>query len=329
MISFLTGLECKGVRNAEEKLYQFEDPAIGVYTITDDAKSQLGETPFSKEKVANVLGARKAKGINYPIYIEGDEDELADEDLLTLGIERAGKLVSEYPETSTDLLNGSLLNISYLLRHPADQFVANEHFPWKVYSYDRPSMVGMLDMLEAQEMIRNTGVAGAWPGGVYSTSSYGVTAKGWEKIDSLRNPAREMTKDAFVAMWFDNKTQLIFENGIDPALRECGLNVLRIDKKEHNNKICDEIVSSIRRCRVLIADFTGQRGGVYYEAGFAHGLGLPVIWICHKDDLRNLHFDTRQYNHIAYSSASELKKRLIARVRATIPNLSTPRGLSR
>ena len=39
----------------------------------------------------------------------------------------------------------------------------------------------------------------------------------------------------------------------------------------------------IRKSKFLIADFTGQRGGVYYEAGFAYGLGLPVIWTCRKD----------------------------------------------
>jgi nucleoside 2-deoxyribosyltransferase len=33
----------------------------------------------------------------------------------------------------------------------------------------------------------------------------------------------------------------------------------------------------------LVCDLTGYRGGVYFEAGFAYGLGLPVIYICRKD----------------------------------------------
>ncbi len=37
--------------------------------------------------------------------------------------------------------------------------------------------------------------------------------------------------------------------------------------------------------RFMIADFTGHRGGVYFEAGFAHGLGIPVIWTCREDQL--------------------------------------------
>ena len=42
------------------------------------------------------------------------------------------------------------------------------------------------------------------------------------------------------------------------------------------NKIDDEIVAEIRRSKFIIADFShgsdGARGGVYFEAGFAHGL---------------------------------------------------------
>jgi len=33
----------------------------------------------------------------------------------------------------------------------------------------------------------------------------------------------------------------------------------------------------------MICDLTGYRGGVYFEAGFAYGLGLEVIYTCRKD----------------------------------------------
>ena len=56
---------------------------------------------------------------------------------------------------------------------------------------------------------------------------------------------------------------------------------MRIDQKEHLNRIDDEIIAEIRRTRFLVADCTqgetGPRGGVYYEAGFAHGLKIPVV----------------------------------------------------
>jgi len=53
----------------------------------------------------------------------------------------------------------------------------------------------------------------------------------------------------------------------------------------HNEKICDKIVSEIRKSRLLVADFTDNRGGVYFEAGFAMGLSIPVIWMCRASDV--------------------------------------------
>ena len=37
----------------------------------------------------------------------------------------------------------------------------------------------------------------------------------------------------------------------------------------------------------MVCDLTGYRGGVYFEAGFASGLGLPVIYTCRKDWAKN------------------------------------------
>ena len=88
----------------------------------------------------------------------------------------------------------------------------------------------------------------------------------------------------------------------------------------HNNKIDDEIVAGIRRSKFLVADFTSHRGGVYFEAGLAIGLGLPVIWLCRKDELEKTHFDTRQYNFIVWETdqAVELSRALQNRIEATI-----------
>lgn len=130
------------------------------------------------------------------------------------------------------------------------------------------------------------------------------------------------SKQAFVAMWFDESMKGAYEEGIELAIREAGYEPLRIDRKEHINKIDDEIIAEIRRSRFLVADFTqgesGARGGVYYEAGFAHGLNIPVIFTCQEDAIGKVHFDTRQYNHITWKTPEELQTRLVQRISATI-----------
>ncbi len=90
--------------------------------------------------------------------------------------------------------------------------------------------------------------------------------------------------------------------------------------REHNGKIDDLIIAEIRKSGLLVADFTGQRGGVYFEAGFAMGLGIPVICTCRNDDVEKLHFDTRQYNHIVWTDAADLKEKLQLRIEASPPN---------
>ena len=68
----------------------------------------------------------------------------------------------------------------------------------------------------------------------------------------------------------------------------------------------------------MIADVTYQRNGVYFEGGFAMGLGRTVVWMCRANDLDNVHFDTRQYNHIVWDDHTDLRTKLSARLRATV-----------
>jgi nucleoside 2-deoxyribosyltransferase len=69
----------------------------------------------------------------------------------------------------------------------------------------------------------------------------------------------------------------------------------------------------------VIADVTFASTGVYFEAGYALGLGRPVIWTCRSDrKAQDMHFDTRQYNHILWETPAHLLDELYYRVVATI-----------
>jgi hypothetical protein len=144
-----------------------------------------------------------------------------------------------------------------------------------------------------------------------------VTVKGWEKLQS---PAGGFPGRCFVAMSFDPSLNEAYEHGIEAAImKDCGLpKPIRMDREQHNEKICDKIIADIRTCQFMVADFTKQRPGVYFEAGFAIGLGRRVIWMCRKGDFRRLHFDTRQYNHIKWSAPADLREQLSEKIRATI-----------
>jgi len=117
-------------------------------------------------------------------------------------------------------------------------------------------------------------------------------------------------------MWFNPDLVNIYEKGIVPALEANGYDPVRVDRIHFNDKIDDRIIAEIRKSGLLIADFTGHRGGVYFEAGFALGLGIDVIFTCRADDIEKAHFDTRQYNHITWTDTDDLYTQLNDRLAA-------------
>jgi hypothetical protein len=154
------------------------------------------------------------------------------------------------------------------------------------------------------------------PGGIQG-AFVKITAHGWEHLQSAETSESSI---GFVAMWFDDEMASVWEDAFFPAIYGAGYTPLRIDRKEHNNRIDDEIIATIRGSRFVVADFTGNRAGVYYEAGFAGGLGRPVIWSVRRDWLAKLHFDTRQFNHIVWETdkLGEFRAALGNRIGATL-----------
>jgi nucleoside 2-deoxyribosyltransferase len=144
-----------------------------------------------------------------------------------------------------------------------------------------------------------------------------LTLRGWNRAAELRKTGISSSR-AFVAMSFAKELDPAYDDAIAPALTDAGWTPVRLDRLEHNDRIDDRIVGEIKRSGMMVADFTGNRPGVYFEAGLAAGLGLPVIWTVRDTDLADVHFDTRQYNHIVWMDPSELRSRLHDRVLATV-----------
>jgi hypothetical protein len=145
---------------------------------------------------------------------------------------------------------------------------------------------------------------------------------GWMRFEELQR-MEVQSSQAFVAMWFNSATEEPYENGLYRAIHDSGYDPRRVDQKHHHlNKVDDEIIAEIRRSRFLVADFTCEqgkvRGGVYFEAGFAMGLNIPIVWTCKNTSMDDLHFDTRQYPHIVWKDSADLCTQLKARIGALI-----------
>ena len=152
-----------------------------------------------------------------------------------------------------------------------------------------------------------------------NVETYKIAPNGWAHIEDLRKKGAD-SQQGFVAMWFNDGMKPLYDNVISKAIEDAGYKPHRVDQRDHNGKIDDEIITQIRRSRFVVADFTGHRGGVYYEAGFAKGLGLEVIWTCRDDAKNDLHFDIRQYNCIFWEDGKpdEFQRQLANRIESVL-----------
>lgn len=176
-----------------------------------------------------------------------------------------------------------------------------------------------------------------------NTVECGTKFNVWVEIAGLKHynenlRQRKRLNQGFVAMWFNEEADLenykpnmteIYANAIKPAIEnENKFNAVRIDCVEYCNDINDEMIAQIRKSKFMVVDLTGYRGGVYYEAGFAEGLGLPVIYTCHKKwldgdsekNIEKVHFDVNHKNIIVWEEdkLEEFKTKLINRIEAVI-----------
>lgn len=145
------------------------------------------------------------------------------------------------------------------------------------------------------------------------------------KYDNVALPPIKKRNQIFVAMMFSTETDVVYETALKPVIQSLNYSTMRIDEKEYSGSIIGEISTEIADSIALVADLTGNRGGVYYEAGVARGLQLcnhpiKLIFICRKDFFgsEGVHFDVRGDNIILYEGENDLKQKLTARLKSVL-----------
>jgi hypothetical protein len=124
-----------------------------------------------------------------------------------------------------------------------------------------------------------------------------LTMAGWRRYEELTRSGG-VGAVAFLAMKFGDATldQLV-EDHLRAAVKKTGFTLRRLDDRPKAGLIDDRLRVEIRACRFLLADLIHANLGAYWEAGFAEGLGKPVVYLCKKsifvDPVRQPHFDTK------------------------------------
>jgi len=288
----------------------------GPYALLDRLKTLFPKImdPSIKFRISCILNERRLKGLGgIALSIKTDKEEK----IYTYPQVSVDDVLDEFPKKASDFLNRALLNLSRLHERPFEVIklnMAEIGDRLLLFTPDKPGCYAFLRELAWEGFIRFNEVAGGQQWDVFF-----LTIKFYQIVENLQKE-EVSNKRAFVAMWFDASMNDCYKDGIKKAIEQAGYVPVRVDLQDFNEKICDEIIAEIRRTKFVVADFSGMRSGVFFESGFAKGLGREVIFTVSKENADELkeHFDTRQYNHIVYDSPEDLRKKLYNRICATI-----------
>jgi hypothetical protein len=157
-----------------------------------------------------------------------------------------------------------------------------------------------------------------------------ITYKGMQYIEKYERENAVKPDQAFVAMWFSKTDPIpddVWENIIKPGCLDAGYKAERVSDRDYNDSVVDEIIALIKESAFSVVDYSGYRGGVYFEAGYAKGLGKEVISLCHdswfngnEKENKKVHFDVNHNNFIVWETGKETvaRNQLTNRIRATV-----------
>ena len=153
-----------------------------------------------------------------------------------------------------------------------------------------------------------------------------LSMKGWHYFETLKR-AQASSRVAFMAMPFGHDDlDKIYRECFQPAVSSTGFTLKRLDERQPAGLIDDRLRVEIRQSRFLLSDLTHKNPGAYWEAGYAEGLGRPVIYTCRRDvfdeEKQRPHFDTNHHLTVQWDPARmpEAMEKLKNTIRATLPD---------
>lgn len=188
----------------------------------------------------------------------------------------------------------------------------------------------MFDQLLQELIRRGTLIKGAQASiknprdvGVLSGHLFGLSLEGWERYEAEKR-GTFAGRYGFIAMKFgDPVLDPFVESTIKPAIRKAIAYELVDLRNVSRAGVIDNIMrAQIRDAAFVLVDLTHDNSGAYWEAGYAEGLGKPVIYICEqtKFDAAKTHFDTNHCTTVMWSVAEPqaFTEQLVATLRRSL-----------
>jgi len=125
---------------------------------------------------------------------------------------------------------------------------------------------------------------------------------------------------AFVVMQFTSDFNELYDEVIKPTVESFGIECVRADDFYTSGLILNDIAQSILESQLIIADITPDNPNVFYEVGFAHGMGKPVILLSEKNR-EKLPFDVSAFRTLFYDNSIGGKRKVEERLTKFITSI--------
>lgn len=205
---------------------------------------------------------------------------------------------------------------------PGARVTIEEYIHQFAVGCSKPSAIGALvDHLQDERLLQYKGHPSRYSG----TSMFDarLTVAGWIEFEDLAR-GKTSGRTAFMAMPF-NKSDLDEEwlPRLRVAVAATGFTLKRVDDEPKPGLIDIRMRVQIQQARFLIVELTHANLGAYWEAGYAEGLGKPVIYTCREGV--DAHFDVDHSLRIEWNpqKLDEALNRLKATIRNALPDALT------
>jgi len=168
-----------------------------------------------------------------------------------------------------------------------------QHFFVLIGAPNPAAATDLLNELRNRKLITSNPLAA--PATQVAFANINLTLDGWQ-IFEAEIKGRFGGRYGFLALKFGDAALDAFVNSVLKPTLKSVLSFELVDMRDVSKAgVIDNIMrEQIRDASFVIADLTHDNAGAYWEAGYAEGLGKPVIYICEatKFTAKSSHFDT-------------------------------------
>jgi len=228
-------------------------------------------------------------------------------------------------------LSSPLHQAEMLIEYIGDYVAENGHalseLPQSAYGkigfISRSTFVKLFDELFTSGMITGELFTDTMGDKVEHPIDLSLTLLGWAKYESTKS-GLSPGKYGFLAMKFgDSILDGFVKNHLKPYIKEkLGFEVIDLRDVPKAGIIDNLMREQIRDSAFVIADLTHDNSGAYWEAGYAEGLGKPVVYICEnsKFEEKTTHFDTNHCTTVMWSveNPTDFQHKLVATLRRSL-----------